>query len=365
MRYGILLFHRQAVEDGIISGFGSSSLFSLLEAGEPASASIALLAEKVLERIKENSADIEQNQQHPWKQVRAVSDALVRIQRFCKCMLHLLNKNFDSNDQPAINNVLAFTQYVGKSIFEKATKAALTTDGYYSGLVSEVVRTAASTKTLQPKLASLQKLLESKQELNLDSITTIADGLEELRQGMRKGSLKSLDSLFLEKLRILAEEIMVLQPITASSAFVKAVMKGLAMYEKEPGVIDVSQNIQKFMTSNKSLMASGDLLKLVENAVKDRDLNPAALKDLVKKCDRTSISPALLQNMEEYLHDLLVVVCGKAKLHTEYVCLVFLVRSEVVHKIFVASKASISVFSAYFHRICTCTSQQATSEKTM
>ena len=320
-------FSPQAVEDGIISGFGCSSLFAMLEAGEAASDSIALLAEKVLETINDNSAEIQELQQHPWKQVKGVAEALLRVQKFSKCILHLLNKNYISDGQPAINNVLAFTQYVGKSIFEKATKAALTTDGYYNDLVSEVVRTAASTKTLQPKLAKVQKHLESEMELNLDTMTAIADGLAELRNGMRKGSLKAMDSLFLSKLRILADQIMVSQPITASNVFVKAVMKSLAMYEKEPGVLDVCQNMQKFMTNNRSLMASSDLLNFVESAVKDRDLDPAALKDLVKKCDRTSLGPALLENMEEYLHDLFLVVCGKARLlsdlhsysHTEYV----------------------------------------------
>ena len=258
--------------------------------------------------------------QHAWPEVQGIAEAVFRVSKFCKCILFLLNKNLphDYKDDGAssIVHVLWFTQYTGKLVFEKAIRQALTADeSYYNTLIQDVMKTAASSKALEPKLINLRKLLQKDDKnLTFEDILSCAGLMEEVKHGMRRGAVKNEEKDLVRKLFAVSDALLETPgDCDVSNAYVKAILKGLGMFEEEPGVLDMLKRIEKFMTSNATTMASNDLSSFLEDMIKSRELDIAKLATLVKQCDRSALSTPLLNKMDEYLLEIMQWVSGQAR----------------------------------------------------
>ena len=299
----------------MMSAAGCGGIFSMIENGEQGKEAVTALACELLVSIRQRRDDLDELKQHPWQEVRAIHEALMRIERFCKCMLHLLNVPFhnarDSDSTPAINHVLWFTQYSGKLIFERSMKQVLTGSEYYKALIQDVIKTAASTRTLEPKLAALRASLE-KDGLSLENIVEISDLISQLEAGMRRGAVEKEKGKFLIKLQENGKEILNVPVDAGTSSLLKGLLKGLSRFEQVPGVPDMKQNLEQHMTAHHSSMASMELTALLEHAIANREFDSAKLSDAVKACDRTTILSSLLERMDDFLLELCQLAAGQA-----------------------------------------------------
>lgn len=305
----------KAIEDRMMSAASCGGIFSLIENGEQGKEAVIALTQEVLAAIRQRHDDLDELKQHPWQEVRGIHEAVMRMQRFCKCMLHLLNVPFhsasDTDNTPAINHVLWFTQFSGKLIFERSIKQVLTGSEYYKALIQEVTKTAAATRTLEPKLAALRAFLQ-KDGVSLESIVEISDLISQLEAGMRRGAVDKEKNTFLIKLQEKGKEILNVPVDVGTSSLLKGLLKGLSRFEQVPGVLDMKQNLEQHMTAHRSSMASMELSSLLDNTVASREFDAAKLSDAVKACDRTTILGSLLDRMDDFLLELCQLSAGQA-----------------------------------------------------
>ena len=285
----------------------------MLEAGESSSAQVGLLAHTFLKKMEETRSELDEIRKHPWGEVQLILTACDRIEKFCKALLFLLQGQGGD-----VSDYLFFKEYNGKGIFERAVRRSFGIEnGYYTLLGQECIKTAASTKTLSPKLAALQKIVHGDGHLSLEDLVSATSILPELRHGMRKGSLRDEEKSFFAKLRGMAEEITATaatsQPLFSAAA-IKAVMKALQLFQAVPGAMDLERDIQKFMTTNQGALASKDLEDyLQKNVMKERTVEAGQLLNLVKQCDRTTVGQGLLSKLDEMLLEILHIVSGQAR----------------------------------------------------
>ncbi len=292
----------------------------MLELGEERAEVLGQLASQFLVQEAKLRRELKDLKEHVWPEIQRIGEAIFRVSKFCKCILFLLNQDFPSeckdDGASSIAHVLWFTQYTGKLVFEKAVRQALTADAsYFNTLIQDVMKTAASSKALEPKLIDLRKLLrKDDMRLTFEDIMSCLGLLEEVKNGMRRGAVESEEKDFLGKLFAMGKVLLETPgACDVSNAYVKALLKGLGTFEEKPGVMDMLKTIEKFMTSNASTMASNDLTSFLEGVIKSRELGLGQLSTLVKQCDRSDISTTLLNKMDEYLLEIAQWVSGQAR----------------------------------------------------
>lgn len=309
----------QAVEEALMSGFGCASLYNMLEKGEEAAPLLSSLCQKVLQVMSKNEGDMKELEEHPWAEVRCVYEACIRIRKFCQAILHLLNLSSMSGEDSstAITKVLWFSQYSGKLVFERSVRQSITMQGsYYHELLQDVLKTAATTKTLEPKLASLRAILSQDRPFDLESLVNAAALFKELRAGMRRGSLDDDDVRMLAKLQLLGDAILSQKNVVASTPLIKALTKALEFYQENvPGVLDMVENIQKYMTENKAMLVSNEL----ENSLKEISNNrvfdaksASLLAELLQQCDRAQLTQSLINEFDAYLVEIFAIISAQA-----------------------------------------------------
>ncbi len=259
-------------------------------------------------------SEMQELSNHPWKEIQGIGEACDRVAKFCHAILYLMNQaNSHQTMNNPINNVLWFTQYSGKLVFERAVRQSLTMKGcYYEGLIQESVKTAASSKTLEPKLANLGKILEKNGNLSLQDVIAASEDLVNLRAGMRKGSLLEVEKAFFSKLRALAEVAMDPSYNGATTALIKATMKALGLFEAVPGCLDMINENQKYMTQHQAGLASKDLHETLHKMVGLRQFEAGHVLDLAKSCDRAALGEDLASGMEEFLLEIFLILSGQA-----------------------------------------------------
>ena len=304
---------RQEIGEAVVSAFGCSGLFEIVRGGEDKAAALRKFVVAYMDHIDSLGTDMNDITTHAWEEVRSIGESYARATRFCKAIMFLLQipREGMMND---FRNVLYFSSYSGKLVFEKAVKTALCEEGtYYELLCQECLKTAATTKTLEPKLQNFRVIINKAGPLGLDDLVTASTTFEELRSGMRKGSLSTEEVIFLDKLKEMGNELVAPSDASprASTAEIKALMKALAQFEAVPGALDLHHSVQKWMTTHKAALAAKDLSTGLSNMIKNRDFQPAKLIELVNTCERTMLGEEVLARMDEYLANCLEITAAQ------------------------------------------------------
>lgn len=296
-----------------MSAWGCSAIFSMIESGD--SERLKKLCKSYVNNLENVQEELDEVKAHPWEEIKQVHEAVKRIERFSKCMLLLCN---DSIADGCIHEVLWFKNYKGSNLFEKTVKQCLGAAGFFKDQVAEVVKTAASTKSLEPKLKQLQELLRKK-DLKQSDLLQCLNLLSEVQSGMRKGSVASESKGLTERLCKMAEDTMASSASDISESFVQTILDGLERFNEHPGIIDLSTQLQSFMTSNQGILASNALEQHLMTAKEKREVDADALGSMLQKCDTSTISQALLDKFENLLFEFFTIICGKAGLSVGWV----------------------------------------------
>ncbi len=266
------------------------------------------LCKSYLTNLGNIQEELDEVKAHPWDEIKQVYEAARRIEKFCKCMLLLCN---DSTAAGCIHDVLWFKNYKGTNLFEKTVKQCLGAAGFFKDQVAEVVKTAASTKSLEPKLKQLQELLRKK-DLNQGDLLLCLNLLSEVQSGMRKGAVELESKSLMERICKMAENTMASSASSISESFVQTILDGLERFNEHPGILDMSTQLQSFMTHNQGTLASNALEQHLMTTKDKREVDALALGSLVQKCDTSTVSQSLLDNFENLTFELFTIICGKA-----------------------------------------------------
>lgn len=299
--------------DDMMSAWGCSSLFNILEKGNDGASVLTTLASQFLKMCIEQKDNLAELKSHTWDSIRMVYDTVMRIQRFCKCVLYLLDVAYDTTgDQISpINHVLFFTSYSGKLIFERTVKAMFA-EGFWRGLMEETVKTSASTKTLEPKMNTVTKILGKSSSLTLEDFVSVMEILPELEAGMRKVSVHGVKNEFLKRVQEKGKEILQETVTSQTNSLIRVVLRGLRSFEAVPGVLDLKNEIEHHMTVHKGAIASMELIGLIEGMIKLREFDSIKLLEGAKSCDRATVPEALLASMDSYLFEFAQLTSSQA-----------------------------------------------------
>ena len=299
--------------DDMMSAWGCSSLFNILEKGDDGAGALTTLASEFLKACIERKGDLAELKAHTWDSIRLVYDSIMRIQRFCKCVLYLLDVAYDTTgDQISpINHVLFFTSYSGKNIFERTVKAMFA-EGFWKGLMEEVVKTSASAKALEPKMNTVTKILGKSSPLTLEDLVSVMEILPELEGGMRKASVHGVKNELLKRLQEKGKEILEEPVASQTNSMIRMVLRGLGGFEAVPGVLDLKKDIEHHMTIHKGAIASMELIGLIEGMIQQRAFDPIKLLEGAKSCDRATVPEALLASMDSYLFEIAQLTSSQA-----------------------------------------------------
>ena len=307
----------QAIASSIMRGFGCAAFFNLLEKGQDGAEVLSALVLKFFEKFASfSSDDWSPFENHELPEFQTIIQSMSCLERFFRCLALLLNLDISDAETVGweggnpISSVLYFSQYSGKLVFERAVRQSFN-DSFFQALIQDVMKTAATSKTLLPKHDSFKALLGKPGHLSCEDLLTALSLLQDLKAGMRQGSLKTEEKKFVEKLVSFADFLLGEEP-DVSSVHVKALMKALNQYQGMPGVLDTISSIEKYMTSHSGAMATQDLVAYLDHGVKSRTFECGELLKLLQPCDRTTVGRTLIQKMDEYILDILHVVGSKA-----------------------------------------------------
>lgn len=306
----------QAVADDILAAFGCSALLTMLEQGESHCLALSLLATEFVTQCRDRADELAELRTHPWEAVNAVYTNVNRILTFCKCILHLLNTPYpnDCNEDAVlkIQHVLAFSQYTGKQIFERSVRQLLTEQKFWKDQIDEVIRTGASTKSLEPKHAKFKVLIAKDDAFSLEELEQVSSLIVELERGMRKGSIEAEKRAFFKKLMKQGQALLTAPVVQETSSLVKGLLKCLGMFDDLPGALDLRKNIVEHQTTNRGVIAGMELVGVLEAALKARELNEQVLFDALAAVDRASLPDSLTHRMDEFLLEICQLVSAKA-----------------------------------------------------
>lgn len=295
----------QAVADGIMSAWGCSAVFAMIETGDEEK--LVGLCTSFIFQVDKMQEELDSLRNHPWAEMKAVSEAAGRIAKFCKCFLLLCNK---AGSAASVQDVLYFQQYKGVLLFEKTVRNCLAADGVFKDQVAEVIKTAASSRSLMPKLTELGQVL-AKQSWKQDDILRAMNLLATVQAGMRKGATDSESKSLMDRLCKMADETMAC-PHDVSEGLAGAISQGLEKFNDQPGILDKISQFSSFMTEHQGTLASNELSSYLEKVKAEREVSPGDLASILQKCDASTMVDSLLEKFDDLALDFLSVIAGKA-----------------------------------------------------
>eukprot|EP00435_Cladocopium_sp_Y103_P028458 s883_g7.t1 len=285
-----------------MAAWGCAAIFSMIdeEGHEKLLSELCVAFIKAADQVQE---ELDNLRNHPWEEIKSICEACKRIERFCGCIQLLMN---DEEGAGTVHDLLYFQNYKGPLAFEKSVRTSLAASSFFKEQAAEVVKTAASTKTLEPKLKELTEILQ-KSAFGQAQVSRCFELLGEVQTGMRKGAADSQRIRLKERLCTLADEIMSGSQESMSEAFVTTVLDGMGRFSDLPGVLDQASQLQEFMTGNQGTLAANGLRNYLELVKKNREVDHGELGSLVKNCSGASIDKGFSDCFEDLLFETMSV----------------------------------------------------------
>lgn len=177
---------------------------------------------------------------------------------------------------------------------------------FLADAVADVLRTAASVKTLRPKMDELTAKLEAENP-EVQHLLEASQLLPNFKSGLRQGEAKNFSALLVDKLveyvdKLTSHQDGVEKVSTKSIALLRETMQP---FEKDSKVLACQGKLMKFLTSHNKSIALTDLLEWARSVCENsRSAKPAPLinatelKDILTKCG-TGVGSVAGQELRE------------------------------------------------------------------
>ncbi len=276
---------------------------------------------------------------------RAIKSTIERAARFYRMVLTLFQHEAQGFEEDS-DHVIYYLQFSGKDMFEKTVKKILSVDNpapdagisaqassTLRGLVKDVVRTAASSKILGPKMQTIKQAMDvaatadgpdasiSSDVLHL--LVEAAQYVRDFREGLRKGKTvdfeKSLRAGLLDAVHKVTHGSGVSGTSTITSDQIAKLENGLRWLEEDQHVLSAQGSLKAFATKHNSAIANKDLLvwatEFSQDAVKNQGVTRKLdkynqLRDILLKSDKKGfpeeVKVALAPAIYEMLKDIVL-----------------------------------------------------------
>ena len=153
------------MQSGILEIFMVEDLVNILRAGESHHEFTTFFARSYIAVIAEHGA--------VWKHLKEsefapVEAAIRKVERFMRALLYIFDQKVPADDgsgnmvdAATASDIFALTEAKTSDVYDAAMQKILVKNGsWYAAQTDEIARTAATKKIVQPKLETLQALLE-------------------------------------------------------------------------------------------------------------------------------------------------------------------------------------------------------------
>lgn len=237
-------------------------------------------------------------------QLKPIQIAVEKCFLWCRavcCLVSVDGVKYSARD------VIYFLDYSGKNWFEKSMKQLLEKPGtYWTRMAQEVVRTGASSELLLPTYQAFQAELHDNAMFVGFCPAKLQDALAtytKLAEGMRESTMEEMSSTMCARLCEKAAMVVSQKnPECISSAFIDALIQGLNLFPKQPGVLSHVNELQKWMTSQKLCIAAADFLETMQKSVAGpNDIDMAEVKEVLAKMKGGTLTDACYQCLDAFL----------------------------------------------------------------
>ena len=233
-----------------------------------------------------------------------ISHAADRVHKICRCFAHLLNCKV-AGEPTSHTDVYWLTKYAGKDLCERTMRDQLIKPNTsWSSMVNEIVRTAGKAALLTGPRQELEALLEQGAN-SAEDVEKVVSLFQKLKASLRTLELQTVSASMREMLQNAGQRLLKGEGPMQGSMLVDQLIVGLNMFAASPGVLSTIQELQSWMTKNRSSVATHDLLNLVQVNLQTWDLGVPKLRQLVQKTGDEVVPPMLQENMDSFLTKML------------------------------------------------------------
>lgn len=222
-------------------------------------------------------------------------DRVKKILRFFGCLLNVQGQGFDS-EPFSTSDVVYLMGYKGKDSTEKILLEAVNLTPAAVALCDEVVRTATSSVRLRPEKDRLQQSLKaltiaSESVVRVDKLADMNEMLPRLHKGIRQCDMEPLNEVVIDLLMKLTNSLLEGDPTKVSSRYAGEIQKGLIFFQTTgvPGMADLNERLQLWMTTHQRDTALMDLLDLAQQCDDVDRADLAAVEKLMSRLQKTKI----------------------------------------------------------------------------
>ena len=198
-----------------------------------------------------------------------VHEAYQRIACFCRCMIHLYM--IPGDVKTSDSDVMVFFKYAGEYPFEGTVRSLFNDESkWWLGEINDMIKMGGSSRLAEPKLESLKDLLQSSSFTNgpesLKKIREMNDLMAQVVASMRQASYAVTKACFLTKIQEIAKDFLEdrFSGSGLSSAYVDAILEGLARFDMEPGLTDMHTQVREHMAKKIKAIKGQDLITIME-----------------------------------------------------------------------------------------------------
>ena len=302
----------QGLKDAYEALMLNDNILQLLCNAHEVTSLVALIAfsKAMFETIHSEQDQIQTFCQSNVKVQELIKPVIDRSLRFHKTVLALFQAEAIGFAEES-HDVISFLNFTGKDVFEKAVKKILSLDSpeqdssmkqeactFLRKLVKDVVKTAASTKILLPKMQTMKAALESLEMEHVEIETLLEAGhmVPQFRDGLRKGMSedfeKTLKSCLLEHVATIVKAGDAGTSTITSDQLAK-LDKSLQLMEEDQHILAAQGSLRQFASKHNSSLAIRDLREWGQEFVKEALQNSSTvlnikkfgqLRDILVKC---------------------------------------------------------------------------------
>ncbi len=293
---------RQVLSDYLVGGISDDPFFREINAVfEPADAvrAFCFLWLQGFQQLKETG-----NAKLFWERVDVCSplhDALGRINRMCRSLMHLLCLDLPANISAVSDDeVTKLANYKGQQILEGAMRRLLTDPKTpWCNEVNDLVKKGGSSALVGSKVENLEALLlagnPSPSQFR-DMVTLLSQTESAVRARKLRNLRLSFYNYFKKHSIVIRSGQQDSQKWWCSEA-VDALLDGLALVHDFPGALDERKQLQSFRTSQVKQIAQNDLVAVLRGNGSKTDFD--MLSTCLQFCGDDAQSPLSVEVSEE------------------------------------------------------------------
>ena len=220
----------------------------------------------------------------------SLHDALGRINRICRCFLHLVCIDLPSNPTQD-EEVLSIANFKGQQILEGAVRRILTeSKGLWSNEVNDLVKKGGSSALIGSKVENLETLLQNSKPTSVH-FRDMVDLLRETEKAVRSRKVRPLRESFFnyfKKYSIMVRGGMGDSHAWWTSEAIDSLLDGLSLVHDFPGALDERKHLQSWRTSQVKEIAQNDLMIVLNGSSSSQKIDFDLLSTCLQFCGERS-----------------------------------------------------------------------------